>query len=66
MTPQQTPSTHVPVAHSVVAVQVCPLTFLQLPDPSHVLVPVQVLGATLSVIPLVMGPQVPPPPSAHD
>jgi hypothetical protein len=56
-----------PVAHSDVAVQVCPLRFLQLPDPSHVLVPAQVLGVTLSVIPLPIGPQVPGiTPSAQD
>jgi len=64
-TPQQTPSTQMPVTHSEVAAQVCPLTFLQLPSPSHKLVPMQVLGAMLSGIPLAIGPQTPAP-SAHD
>jgi hypothetical protein len=65
-TPQQTPSTHIPDDHSSVKAQLCPLTFLQLPDPSHELAPVQVLGETLSGTPLAMFPQVPFPPSAHD
>ena len=64
-TPQQTPSTHVPVAHSDVAAHVCPLTFLQLPIPSHELTPVQVLGRKLSG-PAAMFPQVPFTPIAHD
>lgn len=65
-TPQQTPSTHVPVAHSEVRAQTCPLAFLQVPDPSHVLAPLQVFGMTLSGVPAGMLLQVPPTPSAHD
>src|ERR1700712_3469867 len=64
-TPPATLVTQVPVAHSDVAVHICPLTFLQLPDPSHVLVPMQV-GAEVSGTPIAMFPQALPPPTAHD
>jgi len=64
-TPQHTPSTQVPVAHSVVAAQVWPLAFLQLPALSHELVPLQVLGSALSA-PAGRLPQVPLAPAAHD
>ncbi len=65
-TPQQTLSTQVPVKHSEVIAQVCPLSFLQLPAPSHVLVPMHMLGAAVSGIPFAMSPHVPLLLSAHD
>ena len=61
----QTPTVQTPLTHSALLMQDWPATFLQLPVPSHVLVPMQVLGVTLSGVPLAIGPQVPPP-SAHD
>lgn len=56
---QQTPSTQLPVKHSVPSVQVCPLTFLHPPMPSHVLVPLHVLTGKLSCVPEAMFPHVP-------
>jgi hypothetical protein len=53
--PQQCWSTQCPLAQSVVAVQVCPALFRQVPPPSQVRLPVQVSASS----PLVTEPQVP-------
>ena len=39
---QHRPSTQLPLAHSDASEQVCPWSFLQAPEPSHVFVPEQV------------------------
>ena len=46
---QQTPSTQKPVRHSPAAPQPCPWIFLQLPLPSHWLLPVHAATGLLSV-----------------
>jgi len=43
---QHVPSTQNPLTHSLPALQPCPSFFLQLPDASQVLVPVQVSGSS--------------------
>ena len=70
VTSQQTPSAQTPLWHlfACAAMQGCPLAALtQLPAPSHVVLPGQVLGAVLSGWPFAMFPQVPGiTPSVHD
>ena len=46
---QQTPSTHIPVAHWVPAVHVCPCLARHVPEALQVLVPVQVSGSSALV-----------------
>jgi hypothetical protein len=57
---QQTPSTQKLFTHSLAAVHVSPLIFLQLPEPSQAFpAVVQVLAGKLSCVPEVMFPHVP-------
>lgn len=57
--PQQAPSRQLELKHSALEPQVCPFAFLQLPAPSHTLVPEQALTGLLSTAPLVRFEQVP-------
>jgi hypothetical protein len=52
---QQVPSTQLPDRHSLAAAQPCPAAFLQLPVPSHALVPVQAGLPLRSCTPLATG-----------
>jgi hypothetical protein len=59
---QQLPSTQKPLVHSLAAAQACPLIFLQIPLPSHVLVPLHT--GLVSVPPAATLVQVPTLPTA--
>jgi len=64
---QQTPSTQLPLKHSVAPLHVVPTTFLQIPMLSHWLLPMQRFVGTLSWLPagkLLHVPTVPV--TAHD